>query len=599
MHYFKRILSLILAAVLAAALCGCDPQASVPSGALGQEDFDAWLQSLLPEMVDSDTFSAGFLFLDPAQAGLPEAGSGFGWVSEEDWQQSGEDTEQMLSELKAFDPAQLDADSQRTLALLKDSLVRQEELADFYLLAANDIGMESEAAQLATSIAHAPYQSKEDLDRLFALYEDLNDSFHRLVELEQTRQQAGMGMTRAEIDLAIEEFEKLLAGDPPAAQLLGDEVIDSCSFLSEAEKQEYHEKNAQAISELLVPAYEYLIESLDAMPGRDGLPGLAGREGGREYYAALIRNLGFDETPEELMDYIVEQFDIVMEEIQDLIAQADDLETLEAVLTDPESFAWTEDSSPIAVLEYLEDASKSEFPPLEIGEVTADLTAEALRSNAVIAYYVLSPLDEPAGADKEVYINDEHSGTDYFTMAHEGFPGHLYQDTYAASQDRSYVRRLLERLYVGASEGWGVYSELTAAAWTQADPIAARIAALSGLADYLVSAWADIGINYLGWTDAELTQQLEDTFGVDLGDADEFFALLAAMPGTWVSYGAGGAKFLELRRRAEDALGADFDPVSYHRAVLDAAPASFPVIEDAVNAYIDSAMAAPAAEQAA
>lgn len=600
MRNLRRTLAALLAAALMLCLCGCDPGAGpVAAAGGGQAEFDAFLKSLLPEIVDSSLFSTSFLFLNPEEAGLPEPGSEFGWVSAEDWEESALQAQELLGQLDAFDPAQLDTESQRTLALLRDVLTRDAELTGFYMLAANDLGVDSEVATLSTTVAHAPYRSAEDFDRLFEMYADLDGTFRKLVDLEQTRQEAGTGMTASEIELAVGEYERLLAGEPPAIQLLVAELIDGADFLTDAEKEEYKKRNADAVALHVVPAYQYLISALSQMSGRTGTPGLAGRMNGKEYYGTLLRAQGFDETPEELMRYLEEQVDVCLAEIESLVLEIEDFEALQAYLVDPDAAVYTDADTPLDILQYQQQAMLSEFPALEIGEADVVFTPEVLRTAETVAYYVLAPLDQDADAARSIYINDEETGADYPTLAHEGFPGHLYQDAYSAAQERSYVRRLLERNYTGATEGWGVYSSYIASDWTQ-DPDIARIAALSELTDRIVMAWADIGVNYLGWTSEELLEQLEDTFGVAFEDVDELTAVLASMPGIYVAYGAGGAKFVEMRSRAEAALGEAFDPVGYHQALLDVMPADFSTVEAAVDAYIASApqLAAETAEAA-
>lgn len=594
MHIAKRILTVVPAALLALCLCGCGSggPASAGGAASGQAAFDSYLETLLPELIDSSSFDAGFLFLQPDDVGLDEPGSDFTWISAEEWSEEVSQAQQILEELQAFDPEQLDQDSRNTLAVLTDICTQQAELADFYMLAANDLGRESDAATLGITVAHAPYRSAADFDRLFSMYEDLDSAFHELVATEMTRQEAGAGMTAAEIALAVDEYERLLEGDPPAIQLLGDELIDEAGFLTDAQKEEYHRKNEEAVTQHLVPAYEYLIDALRQIPGREGAPGLAGRMSGREYYELLLRSQGFEETPEELMRYLEKQVDVCLDGIEATVAEIEDLQALQAYLEDPESAVYVEADTPEEILAYLKDAMSAEFPALDTGEVEVVLTPEVLRDPETVAYYVLMPLDQDPDEAKGIYINDEETGADYLTLSHEGYAGHLYQDVYAASQDRSLVRRLLERAYLGSVEGWGVYSEYLASSWSEGiDPALARIEVLSGQVDRLIMAWADIGVNYLGWTAAELAAQVEDTFGVAYEDTQELTDILSSMPATWVPYGAGGAKLIELRTRAEQALGDDFDPVRYHAAVLNVLPADFGRIEAAVDDYIASAPA--------
>ena len=72
-------------------------------------------------------------------------------------------------------------------------------------------------------------------------------------------------------------------------------------------------------------------------------------------------------------------------------------------------------------------------------------------------------------------------------------------------------------------------------------------------------------------------------------EAKEMYLLILESPGNYLNYCLGGLLFQQLRSRAEDALGDAFLPVAFHQVLLDAGPASFPILSDLVDAYIEKA----------
>lgn len=570
----KRALAFVLCLFLMLT-AGC----RAPAG--GQAEFDALMTELLPALVDTQDFTSRYYFLHPEEAGLEEAGSSFSVVSEEDWEASFEETRRALASLAEIDEAQLQAENRLDLEIIKDALERSLVMEDFYLLACGGLGIESDAAQLATLAAHTPYQKKEDLEALFAMYETLPAVFSRLVEMEKERQQQGAGMTRSEIDLALEAYDRLLAH----AEELGEDIITAAPFLTDEEKEAYLKKNAEAVAAYLIPAYTTLRDALSQMTGRDGVPGLAGRKNGSRYYLALLESMGVDETPEALAEELAQAYETLRDELSGLTGRID-AQQLMQFLDAPEDYSLMEGAAAKEISAWQREAVRQVFPAAEVGEVDVVLTPEVLREPNTVAYYILAPLDEAPSVEKRIYINDEETAGDFLVLAHEGFPGHLYQDMYAASQSRQTVRRLVERSYSAALEGWGVYSSLAAAELLQDNKEMALLAALLDLGDRLIAAYADIALNYFGWTLQELEDNLAGQFGMKIPGLKEFAEVLCAMPGSYLAYGIGGLRLLKMRQEAQNALGEAYTAASFHQAVLDVLPASLSHLEEAVHTYI-------------
>lgn len=548
-----------------------------------QARFDAYLEELTSYMVDADDFFTGYLFLDPGAAGLEGDEKPLGAVTEEEWRESCDLTRELIADLEGFDEDALNEESRLSLRIILDSLERSLLTEDYYYNMGSGLGLYGTVASIPSYIADYPVENLADLSQIFTLYSALPEAFEEYIALEKDCQAHGAGMTERSIELALEQYGGYL--DPSVMISVMDEKIDGLDFMDSENKEENKKQNARLVEESFIPAYEYLVAELSAMQGRDSDYGAAGATDGADYYAAFVRELiGVDMTPEEIQAYLLEQYDYYWDEMVGLVNKPG---VWEAYMED--DFRFTEETTAEGIIDYLQEAVLADYPDIGMVDYEVVLTPEALRTPGTIAYYVLRPLDQTGGEPANIYINDESTAADYITLAHEGFPGHMYQDSYAAWQGRPYARGVAGRMYTGFMEGWGTYSEIMAADYATTDADVARLYALDDLVSGILVGYADIGINYGGWSRDEFEDELSAYFDVEGYNLDYMFDMLAEDPAYMLAYNLGGPMLLELRRDAEDALDGGFDAVEFHRAVLDASPASFDVISDAVARYVAEA----------
>ena len=118
------------------------------------------------------------------------------------------------------------------------------------------------------------------------------------------------------------------------------------------------------------------------------------------------------------------------------------------------------------------------------------------------AFYLTPPMD--TGAPNVIYINHgrQISNLELFTtLAHEGFPGHLYQTVYFGRQSPSHIRYLID--YSGYVEGWATYVESYAYSYASGNPSLTRLLWLNRSINLCLYSLLDIGIHHDGWTMAE------------------------------------------------------------------------------------------------
>ena len=194
------------------------------------------------------------------------------------------------------------------------------------------------------------------------------------------------------------------------------------------------------------------------------------------------------------------------------------------------------------------------------------------------AFYQTPPMD--TGAPNVIYINHgrQISNLELFTtLAHEGFPGHLYQTVYFGRQSPSHIRYLID--YSGYVEGWATYAENMSYTWTGLDDNLARCLQLNQDITLALYGRIDLGIHYEGWTTDDVTEFLSD-YGLDEDETvHSVYRAIVSDPASYLPYCIGYMEFKELRDDTDKTMGDDFKLKEFHQCILNIGPCSFDVLE--------------------
>lgn len=160
---------------------------------------------------------------------------------------------------------------------------------------------------------------------------------------------------------------------------------------------------------------------------------------------------------------------------KDLLLVSELLEDHPDLTEEPERLDFSA-QSPEEMLATLQQAITADFPSLPDCNVTVKYINAAMEDYLSPAFYLTSPLDQLT--ENTIYINQKngYEGIRLFTtLAHEGFPGHLYQNLYFHSQDVPPIRSLLG--YPGYTEGWATFVELHSYIYSGLSKDAAKLCA--------------------------------------------------------------------------------------------------------------------------
>jgi uncharacterized protein (DUF885 family) len=165
-------------------------------------------------------------------------------------------------------------------------------------------------------------------------------------------------------------------------------------------------------------------------------------------------------------------------------------------------------------------------------------------------------------------------------LYHEAVPGHHFQIALELENDTNPRFRQIRALggISALSEGWGLYAERLAAesGWYE-DDLEGQLGQLDAALFRARRLVVDTGLHAKRWT----RQQAID-YGIEASEIDRY----VVNPGQACAYMLGQLKIVELRDKAQKALGAKFSPKAFHNAVLMTGTVPLPILEQQVDAYI-------------
>ena len=239
------------------------------------------------------------------------------------------------------------------------------------------------------------------------------------------------------------------------------------------------------------------------------------------------------------------------------------------------------ESDPEKILSTLSNKITKDFPPYPQIHTQIKYVQKSMEDYLSPAFYMIPAIDNTS--ENVIYINNGHLTDNlslFTTLAHEGYPGHLYQNVYYASLHPNPIRCVLN--YGGYTEGWATYSEMMSYYFSTLTKEQATLFQRNSSVILGLYALADMGIHYDGWKLADAAAFFH-TYGItDDAIIEDIYDLIIADPANYLKYYIGYLEFLELKKNAVDKWGDNFTQMQFHKAVLDVGPASF----DVIRAYL-------------
>lgn len=564
-----------------------------------QQQFDTFLDDCFEEFVTSDTLTLHFKLSDPDAYGISEnVPPSFGDYSVEQLTDQCERAGQLLSELNTFDPDDLDEESAFTWQILKNAL-EASAASEEYILYTSPFGTNGLQSQITVTLSEYYFDGEQDVKDYLALARQVPDLFDQILSFEEKRREAGFISPDFVLENTIEQIDQFLSASEDDNLLISsfEEKLENVPDLSEDAKKTYRSNNRALVRQTILPAFVSLRDELEIYLVDSTAPAsqdqsdtgvnvsnkerLCQYEGGRDYYRLLLSTVvGTDLSPEECIDALETTLQDCAADIialtRDETGLYTDYLTARPALTDTQ-----------AILTELENDTLIDFPePPEVSYTLKNVPA-ALSSTSASAFYLLPPIDSTE--DNIIYINESRVSDEeqFSTLAHEGYPGHMYQTNYYMSTDPEPIRFLLR--CDGYDEGWGTYAQLYSYRYLEfadtdreTEELLQQLYRDNDILSLALSSLSDLYVNYENYTEEELADYLSG-YGVPEENVRYIYEYVVENPTTCLSYSIGWYELEQLRNSMQEELGSDFDNREFHEAVLSCGSCPFSLLAKRVS----------------
>lgn len=592
----RRVLSAVLAASM---LLSCSPPAKkgepTPSGnqyeqyqardTSHQEQFEKLTNDLFKQELTRSGINFHYSIADPASRGFTNVPLTFGEFSLEAMKKDREDMKKLKKELEAISIKNLTPEQKQTYKILY-SYIETEELSEGLELYSqpltSTIGIQ---AQLPVLLAEYTFYTRQDVEHYLALLSDIDEYYNQILEFERKKSEAGLFMSDSAADHVLKSCEAYLI--QPDHSFLAEtfhERIDGLADLTEEEKAAYKKQNLKVLEEHFIPAYKNLIDGITALMGTGtNDKGLCWYPEGKKYFEYLVQaNTGTSyNSIKSLKKAIEKQMNADLEAMAQITR--DHPEVLDSL--DNYSFSCTK---PEEILETLKVQIAKDFPELPPCNYTVKYVPKALEPSLSPAFYLVPPLDRYE--DNVIYINGNprFQNEDLFTtLAHEGYPGHLYQSVYFLSRKPDDLRSILS--FSSYSEGWATYVEYYSYTLDNGlDPDLGSLLAHNTALTLGIYALLDICINYDGWSQEETARYLNSFYNINDTDIiNSIYSGLVENPTNYMEYYVGYLEIMEMRNTAEKVLKENFNLKEFHTFILDFGPAPFSILSPSFRVWLE------------
>lgn len=545
------------------------------------QQFENYTKALFCQEVAGSTVSLHYTLKDPSAFGIENTPVSFGTCTA-DTEAICASTENALAAVTSFDRSRLSKRNRLTYDVLKDYLTSASEMAPYALYEEPLAPLTGTQAQLPVLLSEYQFYTQADIDTYLELLTKTPEYFHSILEFEQAKSEAGLFMAAYSADGIIKECQAFIdMGDNNYLYSSFTDRLDSIELPSDTKKS-YIEMNSEHIKNFIFPAYAELKEGLTAL--RDtgkNQNGLCHLPEGRKYYELVVASeTGSSRSIPELQQLTQKQMIADLSDMQQVLTPVDENVSVSSDLFKTQG-AILDNPDPAAILTDLEGKLDEHFPKPPKVNTEIKYVQKSMEEYLSPAFYMIPAIDN--SADNVIYINQGHLPDDlslFTTLAHEGYPGHLYQTTYYAAKKPDPIRNLLN--YGGYTEGWATYSEMMGYYYAPISKEQATLMQKNTSVILGLYALADMGIHYEGWTLIE-TVSFFRSYGItDTDTVEDIYDLIIADPANYLKYYIGYAELLELKRDAVKQWGKGFSQEKFHKAVLDVGPAPFDVVRERV-----------------
>lgn len=566
-------------------LFGCG-QASTQTS-LKQKKFDRFLNSCFREYAAENTVTLHFKLSNPSAYGIKAPVSPtYGDLSSDALKKNCSRSKELLQKLYTFPTSSLTKKQKLTWQIFQDYL-NESIMNEKYILYSSPLGTNGLQSEIPVTLSEYRLDNEKDIKDYLSLVNQVPELFTQILDFEQERRNAGLISPSFVISDTIDQIDQFLNASEKNNPLIQsfEERLAEVESLSKDQKASYIANNRLLVTDKVLPAYKSLKTSLQAYTNdsknTSSKERLCEYKNGQDYYKFLLMsNVGTDFSPEDCITILESQLKNTVKDISSLTTKNKDLYT-EYLSATPAL------SAPKEIMNTLKNDSLVEFP--EIKNISCQLknVPDALSGTSACAFYLVPPIDSTK--DNIIYINKSRVDSNelFSTLAHEGYPGHLYQTNYFLTTNPSPLRTFLH--CAGYDEGWGTYAQLYSYNFIEFKNVDEQTTKQlrqlyrdNDLLSLSLSSLCDLYVNYKNYDENALANYLQ-TYGIDKDSAQNLYRYVIENPTTYLSYSIGCYELDQLKQTMADSLGKAFKISDFHEAVLNVGSCNFSILRQEIE----------------
>ena len=378
--------------------------------------------------------------------------------------------------------------------------------------------------------------------------------------------------------------------------------------LSESDKNYLDSEIKRAIKESVTPGFELLLKfMLKTEKFANKNHGIWSQPGGDEYYKLRIRSYTTtDYSPEEIHQMGLSEVKRITDRMNEILTglgydtSSKSVGQIMNELNENPDFLYadTPDRKEIVIRDYTDMTNEAievmtdYFHTMPKSEVVVKAVPEYSEKTAAGGYYQSPALDgsRPGVFYANLYDIKQTPKYSMRTLTyHEATPGHHHQIAHSLENEDLTLYRRFGYGTSAFSEGWALYAERLALEVGLANDPYDELGILQSEIFRAVRLVVDTGMHYKRWTREEAMEYMKSKTGMSDTEVRVEIERYIVWPGQALSYKVGMIKILELRERAMNELGDDFNLKDFHSAVLDHGNPPLFIVEEMVNKMIEDA----------
>lgn len=533
-------------------------------------DLDDLMQSEFRDTLEQDYTTAHYRIKNYSDYGIEKPEVTFGHIDDAYFQKLEDDAKNVLEALEKIDVSALSSSQQQDYYMMKhcyeDQLSTSCDRNYTWLFTPGSNLIQN----ISTNMIEFPFYTHDDFYDYVTLLKSATEYLEEALTLTRTQAENGYFMNKESLQETLDTIDSYIQKEENPMVTEFEKKADASTFLTDGEKVDLKTQVQEYVQNEFLPECQKVYTTLQSLQDHCIQGSEYSLKDGKTYYEESLKDISG--TTDSLQEELDDLTDFLKDSLKEMFASSSYSDGI------------IQHSDPEEILTYLKEHMGTEgFEDIGDYTYTLDSVDPSVVSSGTVAYYVLPNLDD--WQNNVIKINESNVSDSmdlYTTLAHEGIPGHLYQNVYYLRTNPQPLRSLLSTL--SYSEGWAMYAELQALDMGVLTEEEATYQKAYTKVNYALIGAISLGVNGKGWEEEDVRDFME-SLNLNADSADSYYNLALTYPDDYIPYAYGMMRMCTLEQEARNSLGNRFREEEFHKVILEDGPRYFDEIEKQVDAY--------------